>query len=119
MSNQLNLPQVDSNQDSMETGCSISSLIAKCLFTYVNKVILFLFLINVQKYAMCITEMSMMMACWKQNNFADALCSNEMQSFYKCVEKPRYDIAVKAISEHHIIGQGGCLQPKKATTLLK
>uniref|UniRef100_A0A8C7W5D1 Coiled-coil-helix-coiled-coil-helix domain containing 1 n=1 Tax=Oncorhynchus mykiss TaxID=8022 RepID=A0A8C7W5D1_ONCMY len=62
--------------------------------------------------AMCITEMSMMMACWKQNNFADALCSNEMQSFYKC-------IAVKAISEHHIIGQGGCFQPKQATTLLK
>ncbi|XP_023863187.1 small ribosomal subunit protein mS37-like [Salvelinus sp. IW2-2015] len=67
--------------------------------------------------AMCITEMSMMMACWKQNNFADALCSNEMQSFYKCVEKSQ--IAVKAISEQHIIGQGGCLQPKQATTLLK
>ncbi|XP_055774243.1 coiled-coil-helix-coiled-coil-helix domain-containing protein 1-like [Salvelinus fontinalis] len=63
--------------------------------------------------AMCITEMSMMMACWKQNNFADAL----FQSFYKCVEKSQ--IAVKAISEQHIIGQGGCLQPKQATTLLK
>uniref|UniRef100_A0A4W5ND77 Uncharacterized protein n=1 Tax=Hucho hucho TaxID=62062 RepID=A0A4W5ND77_9TELE len=57
--------------------------------------------------AMCITEMSMMMACWKQNNF----------SFNKCVEKAQ--IAVKAISEQHIIGQGGCLQPKQATTLLK
>uniref|UniRef100_A0AAZ3R4K9 CHCH domain-containing protein n=1 Tax=Oncorhynchus tshawytscha TaxID=74940 RepID=A0AAZ3R4K9_ONCTS len=57
--------------------------------------------VSVYLYAMCITEMSMMMACWKQNNFADALCSNEMQSFLQ--------IAVKAISEHHII----------ATTLLK
>ncbi|XP_041755124.1 coiled-coil-helix-coiled-coil-helix domain-containing protein 1-like [Coregonus clupeaformis] len=67
--------------------------------------------------ATCITEMSMVMACWKQNNFVDALCSNEMQSFYKCVEKAQ--IAVKAISEKHTIGQGGRLQPKQATTLLK
>uniref|UniRef100_A0A8C7Q569 Coiled-coil-helix-coiled-coil-helix domain containing 1 n=1 Tax=Oncorhynchus mykiss TaxID=8022 RepID=A0A8C7Q569_ONCMY len=37
--------------------------------------------------ATCVTEMSMMMACWKQNNFVDTLCSNEMQSFYTCVEK--------------------------------
>ncbi|XP_029525355.1 small ribosomal subunit protein mS37-like isoform X2 [Oncorhynchus nerka] len=37
--------------------------------------------------ATCVTEMSMMMACWKQNNFVDTFCSNEMQSFYKCVEK--------------------------------
>lgn len=26
-----------------------------------------------------------MMACWKRNNFADGLCSNETASFYKCV----------------------------------
>uniref|UniRef100_A0A674CJR4 Uncharacterized protein n=1 Tax=Salmo trutta TaxID=8032 RepID=A0A674CJR4_SALTR len=39
---------------------------------------------KIKKGAMWIIEMSMMMACWKQNNFADTLCSNEMQSFYKC-----------------------------------
>uniref|UniRef100_A0A4W5L0V3 Coiled-coil-helix-coiled-coil-helix domain containing 1 n=1 Tax=Hucho hucho TaxID=62062 RepID=A0A4W5L0V3_9TELE len=67
--------------------------------------------------ATCVTEMSMMMACWKQNNFVDTLCSNEMQSFYKCVEKAQ--IAVKDKSEQQTIGQSGRLQPKQATTLLK
>lgn len=37
--------------------------------------------------ASCITEMSVLMACWKQNNFVDSLCSNEINSFYMCVEK--------------------------------
>lgn len=36
--------------------------------------------------ATCITEMSVMMACWKRNNFVDGLCSNETSSFYKCVQ---------------------------------
>ncbi|NP_001290594.1 coiled-coil-helix-coiled-coil-helix domain-containing protein 1 [Esox lucius] len=67
--------------------------------------------------ATCVTEMSMMMACWKQNNFVDALCSNEMQSFYKCVEKAQ--IAKKGKSEQHTIGQGGRLAPKQVNTLLK
>ena len=37
--------------------------------------------------ATCITEMSVLMACWKQNNFLDGLCSNEVKDFYICVEK--------------------------------
>lgn len=37
--------------------------------------------------ATCITEMSLLMACWKQNNFVDSLCSTEMNSFYACVDK--------------------------------
>lgn len=28
-----------------------------------------------------------MMACWKQNNFVDPLCSKEIRNFYMCVEK--------------------------------
>ncbi|KAL0964417.1 hypothetical protein UPYG_G00323570 [Umbra pygmaea] len=67
--------------------------------------------------ATCVTEMSMMMACWKQNNFVDALCSNEMQSFYKCVEKAQ--IAMKAKSDQASIRQGGRLPPKQVNTLLK
>lgn len=63
--------------------------------------------------ASCLTEMSVMVACWKQNNFVEALCSNEMQSFYKCVEK-----AQAARSEQQAVGQGRLL-PKQATTLLK
>lgn len=41
---------------------------------------------NFSSEATCITEMSVMMACWKQNNFADGRCSNETKSFYKCVQ---------------------------------
>ncbi|NWX41055.1 CHCH1 protein, partial [Steatornis caripensis] len=37
--------------------------------------------------ATCITEMSVMMACWKQNDFNDAACANEIQMFYDCVAK--------------------------------
>ncbi|NXN97563.1 CHCH1 protein, partial [Rhinopomastus cyanomelas] len=37
--------------------------------------------------ATCITEMSVMMACWKQNNFNDTACAKEIQTFYDCVAK--------------------------------
>ncbi|KAF1557091.1 Coiled-coil-helix-coiled-coil-helix domain-containing protein 1, partial [Eudyptula albosignata] len=37
--------------------------------------------------AMCITEMSVMMACWKQNNFNDTACAEEIRMFYDCVAK--------------------------------
>jgi hypothetical protein len=59
ISNQLNLPQVDSNQvvgtSRMINGnrinlSSISSLLAKSLNTYVNKVFLFLFFIHLQTF---------------------------------------------------------------------
>ncbi|KAI3363002.1 hypothetical protein L3Q82_011517 [Scortum barcoo] len=66
--------------------------------------------------ATCITEMSVLMACWKQNNFVDGLCSNEINSFYICVEKAQ--TAMKNKSEQTSI-QGGRLPPKQATTLLK
>ncbi|ERE91616.1 coiled-coil-helix-coiled-coil-helix domain-containing protein 1, partial [Cricetulus griseus] len=34
--------------------------------------------------ATCITEMSMMMACWKQNEFRDEACRKEIQDFFDC-----------------------------------
>ncbi|XP_010141380.1 PREDICTED: coiled-coil-helix-coiled-coil-helix domain-containing protein 1, partial [Buceros rhinoceros silvestris] len=37
--------------------------------------------------ATCITEMSVMMACWKQNDFSDAACAEEIRMFYDCVAK--------------------------------
>ncbi|XP_032550545.1 coiled-coil-helix-coiled-coil-helix domain-containing protein 1 [Chiroxiphia lanceolata] len=37
--------------------------------------------------ATCITEMSVMMACWKQNDFNDAACAEEIRVFYDCVAK--------------------------------
>ncbi|XP_054456538.1 coiled-coil-helix-coiled-coil-helix domain-containing protein 1 [Anoplopoma fimbria] len=66
--------------------------------------------------ATCITEMSVMMACWKQNNFVDGLCSNEMNSFYSCVEKAQ--AAMKSKSEQAVL-KGGRLHPKQANTLLR
>ncbi|KAF3708505.1 Coiled-coil-helix-coiled-coil-helix domain-containing protein 1 [Channa argus] len=66
--------------------------------------------------ATCVTEMSLLMACWKQNNFVDGLCSNEMKTFYTCVEKAQ--AAIKNKSEQSNL-QGGRLHPKHATTLLK
>ncbi|XP_071374357.1 small ribosomal subunit protein mS37 [Centroberyx affinis] len=66
--------------------------------------------------ATCITEISVMMACWKKNNFVDAQCSNEMKAFYTCVEKAQ--AAMKATPKQTDI-QGGRLHPKQATTLLK
>lgn len=67
--------------------------------------------------ATCITEMSVMMACWKQNNFVDALCPSETQAFYKCVEKAQ--AAMRMNAEQNSIRQSGRLPPKQATTLLK
>ncbi|XP_006808374.1 coiled-coil-helix-coiled-coil-helix domain-containing protein 1 [Neolamprologus brichardi] len=66
--------------------------------------------------ASCITEMSVLMACWKQNNFVDTLCSNEINSFYMCVEKAQADAKNKAAQSNI---QGGRLPPKQATALLK
>uniref|UniRef100_A0A8C3S8Y3 Uncharacterized protein n=1 Tax=Chelydra serpentina TaxID=8475 RepID=A0A8C3S8Y3_CHESE len=37
--------------------------------------------------ATCTTEMSLLMACWKQNEFSDAACAKEIQTFYDCVAK--------------------------------
>ncbi|XP_077351361.1 small ribosomal subunit protein mS37 [Festucalex cinctus] len=65
--------------------------------------------------ATCITELSVMMACWKQNNFVDSLCSKEMGDFYSCVEKAQ-------ASMKNTVGEslpGGRLTPKQTTTLLK
>ncbi|NXK48491.1 CHCH1 protein, partial [Chauna torquata] len=37
--------------------------------------------------ATCITEMSVMMACWKQNDFSDTACAEEIRTFYDCVAR--------------------------------
>uniref|UniRef100_A0A1A8FTW1 Coiled-coil-helix-coiled-coil-helix domain containing 1 n=1 Tax=Nothobranchius korthausae TaxID=1143690 RepID=A0A1A8FTW1_9TELE len=66
--------------------------------------------------ATCITEMSVLMACWKQNNFVDGLCSTEIDSFYSCVQKAQ--AARKSKGELSSV-TGGRLSPKQATTLLK
>jgi len=66
--------------------------------------------------APCVTEMSLMSACWKQNNFVDALCKKEIEMFFKCVTKAN---AMRANSDDEAVGQGGRLHPRVATNLLK
>ncbi|XP_047459204.1 coiled-coil-helix-coiled-coil-helix domain-containing protein 1 [Mugil cephalus] len=66
--------------------------------------------------ATCVTEMSVLMACWKQNDFVDGLCSNEISNFYTCVNKAAAQM--KSEKNKTQVGGGG-LTPKQATTLLK
>nr|XP_055026847.1 coiled-coil-helix-coiled-coil-helix domain-containing protein 1 [Misgurnus anguillicaudatus] len=64
--------------------------------------------------ATCVTEMSLLMACWKQNDFNNTVCSKEVSTFYTCVEKTQ--MQNKAAGKH---GGQGRLSPKEATILLK
>ncbi|XP_017284825.1 coiled-coil-helix-coiled-coil-helix domain-containing protein 1 [Kryptolebias marmoratus] len=66
--------------------------------------------------ATCVTEMSILMACWKRNSFLDSLCSSEIDTFYTCVKKAQ--AARKAKSEESNVSEGR-LTPKQATSLLK
>lgn len=67
-----------------------------------------------KKEATCITEISILMACWKQNNFVDSLCSAETDAFYACVANAR---AAKKAGQGFI--PGGRLPQKQAVVLLK
>ncbi|XP_056616955.1 coiled-coil-helix-coiled-coil-helix domain-containing protein 1 [Triplophysa dalaica] len=64
--------------------------------------------------ATCVTEMSLVMACWKQNDFNNTVCSKEVTAFYTCVEKTQAQN--KASGKQ---GGQGRLLPKEATLLLK
>ncbi|XP_041116365.1 coiled-coil-helix-coiled-coil-helix domain-containing protein 1-like [Polyodon spathula] len=64
-----------------------------------------------QGEASCLTEMSVMMACWKQSEFNHAACAPEVQSFQRCTRKAQMG--------QESSGQGGRLHPKQANTLLK
>ncbi|KAG5266641.1 hypothetical protein AALO_G00234510 [Alosa alosa] len=67
--------------------------------------------------ATCITEMSLLMACWKKNEFNNTLCSSAITTFYKCVEKAQIEAAKSKAA--HQASQGGRLVPKQANTLLR
>ncbi|XP_028844436.1 small ribosomal subunit protein mS37 [Denticeps clupeoides] len=67
--------------------------------------------------ASCITEISLLMACWKKSDFNDALCSSEVKTFYECIAKAQAEMKIKAAQQAS--GQGGRLLPRQATSLLK
>ncbi|XP_034041442.1 coiled-coil-helix-coiled-coil-helix domain-containing protein 1 [Thalassophryne amazonica] len=64
----------------------------------------------------CVTEMTAMMACWKQNGFVEAMCTSEMKAFHTCVQQAR---AAKKAEMQQSSTHGGHLSQKEATTLLK
>lgn len=67
--------------------------------------------------ASCVTEMALLMACWKQNDFNTQLCSNEVGVFYSCIKKAQAEARERLKAQTS--AQGGQLLPKQATTLLK
>ncbi|XP_012615642.1 small ribosomal subunit protein mS37 [Microcebus murinus] len=67
--------------------------------------------------ATCITEMSVMMACWKQNEFRDDACRKEIQSFFDCASKAQEARRMRSIQE--TLGESGSLPPKKLNKLLQ
>ncbi|XP_004680822.1 PREDICTED: coiled-coil-helix-coiled-coil-helix domain-containing protein 1 [Condylura cristata] len=67
--------------------------------------------------ATCITEMSVMMACWKQNEFRDDACRKEIQNFFDCAS--RAEAARKMRSFQDTMGESGNLPPKKLNKLLQ
>ncbi|KAF1474566.1 Coiled-coil-helix-coiled-coil-helix domain-containing protein 1, partial [Megadyptes antipodes antipodes] len=67
--------------------------------------------------AMCITEMSVMMACWKQNNFNDTACAEEIRMFYDCVAKAEKER--KNQNEEDALSPRGNLTSSKVNKLLR
>ncbi|NXQ90148.1 CHCH1 protein, partial [Nyctibius grandis] len=67
--------------------------------------------------ATCITEMSVMMACWKQNDFNDAACAEEIRMFYDCVAKAEKER--KNQNEEDTLSPRGNLPSNKVNKLLR
>ncbi|KAH0624354.1 hypothetical protein JD844_031748 [Phrynosoma platyrhinos] len=67
--------------------------------------------------ATCITEMSLMMACWKQNEFRDTACAQEIQTFFDCAAKAEAERKEKIRQES--LGLSGNLTPKQVNKLLR
>ncbi|XP_023556315.1 coiled-coil-helix-coiled-coil-helix domain-containing protein 1-like [Octodon degus] len=67
--------------------------------------------------ATCITEMSVMMACWKQNELRHSACKKEIQDFFDCSSKAQE--ARKMKSRQETLREFGSLPPKKMNRLLQ
>ncbi|NXC74316.1 CHCH1 protein, partial [Anhinga anhinga] len=67
--------------------------------------------------ATCITEMSVMMACWKQNDFNDTACAEEIQMFYDCVAKAEKER--KDQNKEDTLSPRGNLTSSKVNKLLR
>ncbi|XP_077115364.1 small ribosomal subunit protein mS37 isoform X2 [Ranitomeya variabilis] len=53
--------------------------------------------------ATCITEMSVLMACWKENAFSDTACSTAIKVFYDCVAQEQVSFAGWSLVMDHFL----------------
>ncbi|KAG8552155.1 hypothetical protein GDO81_004421 [Engystomops pustulosus] len=65
--------------------------------------------------ATCITEMSVLMACWKENAFSDTACSNPVKDFYECVAREQKARKLGAKEEK----PEGWMPPQQVNKLLR
>ncbi|XP_043914568.1 coiled-coil-helix-coiled-coil-helix domain-containing protein 1-like [Protopterus annectens] len=68
--------------------------------------------------ASCITEMSVMMACWKQNDFSDAACAKEIAAFFTCTANAESERKARE-NQDGVAGQTGKLPAKQVNKLLQ
>ncbi|XP_073416149.1 small ribosomal subunit protein mS37 isoform X2 [Dendrobates tinctorius] len=65
--------------------------------------------------ATCITEMSVLMACWKENAFSDSACSTAIKVFYDCVAREQKARKLGAQDEK----PAGWMPPQQVNKLLR
>ncbi|KAM5141127.1 small ribosomal subunit protein mS37 [Mantella aurantiaca] len=62
--------------------------------------------------ASCLTEMSVLMACWKENSFNDKVCTNELKIFNECIVTAQANRKARLLQE-------ASLATKNVNNLLK
>ncbi|XP_012881064.1 PREDICTED: coiled-coil-helix-coiled-coil-helix domain-containing protein 1 isoform X1 [Dipodomys ordii] len=67
--------------------------------------------------ATCVTEMSVMMACWKKNEFRDEACRKEIRDFLDCAARAQEAGKMKALQD--TLGDSRSLLPHKMNKLLQ
>ncbi|KAJ8022779.1 Coiled-coil-helix-coiled-coil-helix domain-containing protein 1 [Holothuria leucospilota] len=72
-----------------------------------------------QGAASCISEMAVLMSCWKENDYSDKKCSKELETFNKCVAAAAAErkAAVKAMKEE--TSHGSQMTSKQVTRMLQ
>ncbi|XP_067671222.1 small ribosomal subunit protein mS37-like [Haliotis asinina] len=62
------------------------------------------------KVAVCLQQMNVMMACWKNNDFNERKCSEEIKAFSECIEKSNTE--ARTLQEAERLGQADSVAGK-------
>ncbi|XP_056385314.1 coiled-coil-helix-coiled-coil-helix domain-containing protein 1 [Hyla sarda] len=65
--------------------------------------------------ATCISEMSILMACWKENAFSDTACAEPVKVFYECIAREQKARKLGAKEEK----PAGWMPPQQVNKLLR